>query len=67
MRSVLIRSKQEQSEGLQSLAGRISHVYKLYNRVAYNGDMKADVTDGKKFFSFSIGGPNFDPGQSWKL
>ena len=23
-------SKQEQSEGLQSLAGRISHVYKLY-------------------------------------
>ena len=35
--------KQKQSEGLQSLAGRISLVYKLYNRVAYNGDMKADV------------------------
>ena len=26
-----------------SLAGRISRVYKLYNRVAYNRDMKADV------------------------
>ena len=30
----------------------ISHVYKLYNRVAYNGDMKADVYGyGEKFDS----------------
>ena len=30
MAFVWITYKQEQSEGLQSLAGRISHVYKLY-------------------------------------